>query len=263
MPLDELVITRAIMESYMDKFLGSLDSDVAIVGAGPAGLVCAYYLAQGGASVAIYERKLSVGGGIWGGGAMFNQVVIQEEAKRILDDMEISYMPYEKEEGYYLVDAVELSCALGLKAVRAGVKIFNLFTVVDVKVVGEEERVSGLVLSWTPVEMAGLHVDPITVGAKYVVDGTGHDAEVARVIQDKLGKRLNTPTGKVVGEKSMWAEFGEKSVPECTGEVYPGLFVIGMAATACYGTHRMGPIFGGMLLSGEKAAKMLLERLKG
>ncbi len=263
MPLDELVITRAIMESYMDKFLGSLDSDVAIVGAGPAGLVCAYYLARAGAKVTIYERKLSIGGGIWGGGAMFNQVVVQEEARRILDDMEISYEPYEKERGYYLLDAVELSCALGLKAIKAGVKIFNLFTVVDVKVSGEEERVSGLVLSWTPVEMAGLHVDPITVGAKYVVDGTGHDAEVARVVQDKLEKKLDTPTGKVAGERSMWADFGEKSVPECTGEVYPGLFVIGMAATACYGAHRMGPVFGGMLLSGEKAAKMILERLKG
>ena len=263
MPLDELVITRAIMESYMDKFLGSLDSDVAIVGAGPAGLVCAYYLAKAGAKVTLYERKLSIGGGIWGGGAMFNQVVVQEEARRILDDMGISYEPYEKEKGYYLLDAVELSCALGLKALQAGAKIFNLFTVVDVKVSGEEERVSGLVLSWTPVEMAGLHVDPITVGARYVVDGTGHDAEVARVVQDKLERKLNTPTGRVAGERSMWADFGEKSVPECTGEVYPGLFVIGMAATACYGTHRMGPVFGGMLLSGEKAAGMILERLKG
>ena len=263
MPLDELVITRAIMESYMDKFLGSLDSDVAIVGAGPAGLVCAYYLAKAGAKVTIYERKLSIGGGIWGGGAMFNQVVVQEEAKRILDDMGISYEPYEREEGYYLLDAVELSCALGLKAIKAGARIFNLFTVVDVKVSGEEERVSGLVLSWTPVEMTGLHVDPITVGARYVVDGTGHDAEVARVVQDKLEKKLNTPTGKVAGERSMWADFGEKSVPQCTGEVYPGLFVIGMAATACYGAHRMGPVFGGMLLSGEKAARMILERLKG
>ncbi len=263
MPLDELVITRAIMESYMDKFLGSLDSDVAIVGAGPAGLVCAYYLARGGARVAVYERKLSIGGGIWGGGAMFNQVVVQEEARGILDDMEVSYRPYERGEGYYVVDAVELSCALGLKAVRAGVKIFNLFTVVDVKVSGEEERVSGLVLSWTPVELGGLHVDPVTIGARYVVDGTGHDAEVAKVVQEKLGKELNTPTGKVVGERSMWADFGEKSVPQCTGEVYPGLFVIGMAATACYGTHRMGPVFGGMLLSGEKAARMILDRLKG
>jgi len=262
MLLDELVITRAIMESYTEKFLDSLDAQVAIVGAGPAGLVCAAYLARQGVKVSVFERKLSIGGGIWGGGAMFNQVVVQEEAKRVLDDMDVQYVPYQKEKGYYLVDAIELSCALGLQALRAGARIFNLFSVVDVKVTGEEERVSGLVLSWTPVEMAGLHVDPVTVGARYVVDGTGHDAEVAQVVQDKLGKKLDTPTGKVAGERSMWADFGERSVPECTGEVYPGLFVIGMAATACYGTHRMGPVFGGMLLSGEKAARILLERLK-
>ncbi len=262
MPLDELVITRAIMESYNSKFLDALQADVAIVGAGPAGLVCAYYLAKAGARTVIYERKLSIGGGIWGGGAMFNQVVVQEEAKGIMDALEIRSAPYKGEKGYHLVDAVELSCALGLKALRAGAKIFNLFTVVDVKVSGEEERVSGLVLSWTPVEMTGLHVDPITVGAEYVVDGTGHDAEVASVVQKKLDKRLNTPTGGVAGERSMWADFGERSVPEYTREVYPGLFVIGMAATACYGAHRMGPVFGGMLLSGEKAARMILERLE-
>lgn len=262
MPLDELVITRAILESYTEKFLDMASSDVAIVGAGPAGLVCAYYLAKVGVKVSIFERKSSIGGGIWGGGAMFNQVVVQEEARRVLDEMDVRYFPY-KEEGYYLLDAVEMACSLGLKASRAGAKIFNLFTVVDVKVSGEEERVSGLVLSWTPVEMGGLHVDPITVEAKYVVDGTGHDAEVARVVQKKLKKRLNTPTGEVVGEKSMWADFGERSVPECTREVYPGLFVAGMAATAAFGTHRMGPVFGGMLLSGERAAKEILTKLRG
>jgi len=262
MPLDEITITKAIVETYTQKFLEVASCDVCIVGAGPAGLVCAYYLAKENVKVSVFERKLCIGGGIWGGGAMFNEIVVQEDAKRILDDMGVIYRAY-KEPGYYLVDAIEMACCLGLKAVRAGAKIFNLFSVVDVKVSGEEERVSGLVLSWTPVEMSGLHVDPITVEAKYVVDGTGHDAEIAKVVQEKLQKRLDTPTGKVVGEKSMWAEFGEKSVPECTKEIYPGLFVAGMAATAAFGTHRMGPIFGGMILSGEKAAKEILKRLKG
>jgi sulfide-dependent adenosine diphosphate thiazole synthase len=39
--------------------------------------------------------------------------------------------------------------------------------------------------------------------------------------------------------------------------------VCGMAANASFGSYRMGPIFGGMLLSGEKAAKEIAERLKG
>ncbi len=260
--LDELVVTKAIFEEYVANFVEFSRCDVAIVGSGPAGLVCAYYLAREGVRVSVIEKRLSIGGGIWGGGAMFNKAVVQEAAKEVLDEMEVVYQPYSKEPGYYLVDTVEMACALGLKAVRAGAKVFNLWTAVDVKVTGKEERVCGLVLSWTPVEMAHLMVDPITIEAKYVVDGTGHDAEIAAVVNRKLGKTLNTPTGKIVGERPMWADVGEEMVPENTQEVYPGLFVIGMAATAAYGSHRMGPIFGGMLLSGRKAAREILKKLK-
>jgi len=38
MQLDEIKISRAIIESYKDKLLEALDVDVAIVGAGPAGM---------------------------------------------------------------------------------------------------------------------------------------------------------------------------------------------------------------------------------
>ena len=259
--LDERIITKAIVENYTQKFLDFVDMDVAIVGAGPAGLTCAYYLAKEGAKVGIFERKLSIGGGIWGGGAMFNEIVVQEEALPIVEEMGVSYQSY-REKGYYVLNAIEFACALGLKAIKAGAKIFNLWSAIDVKVKGEDERVNGLVILWTPVEMAGLHVDPVTVESKFVVDGTGHDAEIANVVVKKLKKRLNTPTGDVAGERPMWAEFGEKATEEFTGEVYPGVFVIGMAAVACYGKHRMGPIFGGMLLSGKKAANLILERLK-
>jgi ribulose 1,5-bisphosphate synthetase/thiazole synthase len=44
MKLDEIVISRAIIESYKDKLIKALDVDVAIVGGGPAGMVCGYYL---------------------------------------------------------------------------------------------------------------------------------------------------------------------------------------------------------------------------
>jgi len=60
----------------------------------------------------------------------------------------------------------------------------------------------------------------------------------------------------------MWAEVAEREVIENTREVYPGLIVAGMAAAAVFGSPRMGPIFGGMLLSGRKAAKLAVELLK-
>jgi len=59
----------------------------------------------------------------------------------------------------------------------------------------------------------------------------------------------------------MWSEKAETLTLENTKEVFPGLYVTGMAANATFGGPRMGPIFGGMLLSGEKVAKLLLKRL--
>ena len=59
----------------------------------------------------------------------------------------------------------------------------------------------------------------------------------------------------------MWSDRAESLTLENTCEVFPGLFIAGMAANATFGAPRMGPIFGGMLLSGEKAAKELIGRL--
>ncbi|MBU4201969.1 MAG: FAD-dependent oxidoreductase, partial [Candidatus Altiarchaeota archaeon] len=72
--IDETKITRAILENAFKDILDSLDIDVAIAGGGPAGLVAARYLADGGASVSLFERKLSVGGGMWGGRMMFPKI---------------------------------------------------------------------------------------------------------------------------------------------------------------------------------------------
>jgi thiamine thiazole synthase len=257
MHLDEIKISKAIIESYKDKLLYALDVDVAVVGAGPAGMACAYYLAKAGKKVVIFERKLSVGGGMWGGGMMFNEIVVQEKAKGILDQFGVKTRIYER--GYYLADSIESVSTICSKTVKAGVKIFNLMSAEDVLV--RAKRVCGLVLNWTSVEMAHLHVDPITMRAKFVVDATGHAAEIARIVERKSGIRLNTKTGKIMGEQSMWAEVAEDTIVKNSKEICAGLFACGMCANAVFGGPRMGPIFGGMLLSGEKLAKDLFKRL--
>jgi len=242
----------------MTKFSDCLELDVAIVGAGPSGLMAALRLAQKGHKVAVFERKLSIGGGMWGGGMMFNEIVVQEQGAVILKDLGISVE--EAGDGYYTADSVECTSTLTSLACKAGARIFNLMTVEDVMV--RENRVTGLVINWSAVDIAGFHVDPLAVRAGYVVESTGHDTEVLRVVQKKTGERLLTDTGKIMGEQSMWAEVAENTTLENTKEAFPGVFVSGMAANATFGSFRMGPIFGGMLLSGERVAELIDERLR-
>ncbi|MBW1902622.1 MAG: thiazole biosynthesis protein [Deltaproteobacteria bacterium] len=257
MALDEVVITKAIIDRYYEKLINSLETDVAIVGGGPAGLVAGYFLAKAGKKVVLYERKLSAGGGMWGGGMLFNEIVVQKSAIHLLDEFNIRYTEYQ--EDYYTADSVEAITSLTAEAIRAGMTLFNCVSVEDVMM--RPERIEGLVINWSPVEMAGLHVDPLTVRSKFVIDTTGHDTEVVKVVVKKVPGELQTPTGKIEGEKSMWADRAEELTLENTCEVFPGLFVAGMAANATFGGPRMGPIFGGMLLSGEKVAHELIARL--
>ncbi len=258
MKLDDVVITKAIVEGFYKKFLEYSEVDVAIAGAGPAGLCAAYFLAKEKVKVAVFERKLSVGGGMWGGGMMFNELVVGEEGRTILDEIEVNYKTYQK--GYYTADAVECISTLCSKATKAGAKVFNLISVEDVMLEGEE--VCGLVLNWSAVQMANLHVDPLTIRAKYLVEATGHPAELVKIIVKKIGPKLFTSTGDIVGERPMWADMGEKEVVKNSKEVFPRIYVVGMAANAVFGAHRMGPIFGGMLLSGKKVAQEVLKKLK-
>ncbi len=260
MALDERVISKAIIERYMQKFLSNLDCDCTIVGGGPAGLVCAHTLAQNGLKVTLLDKRLSVGGGMWGGAMMFNEIVVQEEGKKILDEFDIKTVPYEP--NYYTADSIEAITTLISKTVKAGVKIFNGIEVEDVvlKHVGGAYRVGGVVINWTTVNMAHLPVDPIVVSSKFTVDATGHDAYLAQTLVEKAKVKLNTDSGRVVGEKPMWADVGEQDTVNQTKEVFNGLFVCGMAANAVSGAHRMGPIFGGMLNSGKKCAQLILDQ---
>ena len=256
MGLEETIISEAIISSYSKDLLNYLKSDVAVVGAGPCGLIAAYYLAKEGVKTAVFERKLSIGGGIWGGGIGYNKIIVQHQAKRILDELEVRSSEYQP--NYYVAGAIETVCLLGAASLRAGVKIFNLMSAEDVMI--RQDKVTGLVINFSSIEMAQLHVDPIALKSTYVIDATGHSAEIAHIILKKVG-RLKTESGGIEGEKSMWAEAAEEQVVKNSREIYPQAYVAGMAANAVFGGPRMGPIFGGMLLSGEKVAKDILKRL--
>jgi len=256
MNIDDIVVSKLIFDRFAEKFKDSMEVDVAIAGAGPAGLTAARYLAKAGKKVVIFERKLSPGGGMWGGGMTFPTIIVQEQSKDILEETGIKIR--DEGEGYYSADSIESTVKLCASAIDAGATLLNTISVEDVLIKGK--KVNGFVINWSSIEIAGLHVDPLSIRARYCIDATGHAAEVCRIVQRKVGK-LNTPSGKIEEEKSMCAELGEQTVVENTKEVYPGLFVTGMAANAVYGAPRMGPIFGGMLLSGKKVAEMILKKL--
>ncbi len=256
--LDEVMITRAIIERYTEKLIRATDVDVAIAGAGPAGITAAKYLAEAGYNVAIFERKLSPGGGMWGGGMLYNEIVVQEAALPILDEFGVKYARYKDD--YYTADSVECVAKLLSKALDAGAVLFNTISVEDTMI--KDNRLTGFVINWSAVDVAGLHVDPLTIQCKYAIEATGHPLEVLNTIVTKKGKDLNTKDGNIQWEEPMDAAVGEKLVVENTKEVYPGIYVAGMAANAVYGSPRMGPVFGGMLLSGKKVALDIIERLK-
>ncbi len=245
---DEVRITRAIVREALRDWEEIASVDAAIVGAGPSGMAAAYYLARSGIRAVVFERRLGFGGGI-GGGAMFlHKVVVEPPADEVLRDVGARYR--EVEQGLYALDAAELMAKLASAALDAGAKIIHGVSVEDVIFRRDPLRVAGVVVNWTASEMSGLHVDPLFVSSRAVVDATGHDASVVEVASRKVPE-LGI---EIRGERSAYSELSEALVVEGTGEVAPGLYVAGMAVAKVRGLPRMGPIFGAMLLSGRKVA---------
>jgi thiazole biosynthesis enzyme len=253
---DEVLISKAILNAYHDKLLSRIESDVVIVGAGPSGLTAAYCLARRGLKVVVLEKRLSPGGGVWGGGMGMNEVVVQEEAVPLLEAFGVARD--RRYEGLVVVDATDLAASLSLGALRAGAVLLNLVTVEDLCVRGG--NVAGVVVNRTMISGA-LHVDPITLSARATVDATGHDAAIVEMLRKRglLGPQSASPNW---GQAPMDAEAGEAFVVERVAEVYPCLWVTGMSICTVFNGPRMGPIFGGMLLSGKRAADLIAGKLE-
>lgn len=250
--IKETQISKAIVDSYHRKLLRSIESDVVIVGAGPAGLTAASHLAAAGRKVTILEKRLAPGGGVWGGGMGMNEIVVQAEAIPVLEESAIRHD--HQCEGLYVIDAAELACGLCLRAIRAGATLLNLATLEDVCV--HDGKVTGVVVNRTMISGA-LPVDPIVLRAEVVIDASGHEAVAVERLR---ARNLIAARPASVGERPMDAAAGEAFVVKRVAEAFPGLWVTGMAVCATFGGPRMGPVFGGMLLSGKRVAELILER---
>jgi len=247
-------VTKAIVSEFAEEFLEYVESDVVIVGAGPSGLIAAKKLAEKGVKVLLIESNNYLGGGFWIGGYLMNKLTVREPGQRILDEIGV---PYKKvQHGLYVADGPHACSKLIGAAMDAGAKVLNMTKFDDVVV--RKDKVGGVVINWTPVSAlprAITCVDPVALESKIVVDATGHDAVVVKSLEQR-------GLVEIEGFEGMWVEKSEDAVVEKTGEVYPGVFVTGMAVATTYGSTRMGPTFGGMLLSGERVAEQIIDHLK-
>lgn len=253
--LRESDVTKTIVRGFLNDFLEYATSDVIIVGSGPCGTTAGMILAREGIKTLIIEKDVKPGGGMWQGGMLFPKMVIEEPANLLLEQFGIKL---KKEGEVYTADSYYVSSKLLSLAFEHGAKMFNSVQVQDV--IYRDDGLKGVVINWSQVaHLTANCVDPLALEAKVVIDATGHNASVARVVSEKIGLK-----GGFVGrEGSMWVEKAELATVENTKEIYPNLIVAGMAANGVAGLPRMGPVFGGMFLSGLKAAKLALMKVNG
>ncbi|RMF89944.1 MAG: thiazole biosynthesis protein [Methanobacteriota archaeon] len=245
-------VSRAIIEGFTKDLLDHTSTDVVIVGSGPAGLTAAYYLSKEGIRTLIIERNIYAGGGFWQGGFLFPKTVVQSPGNEIIEELGVEME--EVKPGLYMADSFRIVSKLLSKTAEAGAKLLNSTYVDDV--IYKDGRISGVVVNWFPITQMPKFItcmDPIALEAKVVIDATGHDAAISTRAREILGLESIDPGERRHG--AMNVSEAEEAVVEHTGEIIPGLVICGMAVATIYRTPRMGPIFGGMLLSGRKAAE--------
>jgi thiazole biosynthesis enzyme len=247
-PVSDGDVTRAILRNFAGDLDDYICSDAIVVGAGPAGLVCARELARKGLRVLLVERNNYLGGGFWIGGFLMNKLTVRAPAQSEL--VELGVRLTEANDGLFVADAPWACSKLIASTCDAGVKTLNMTTVDDL--VLKRGRVCGVVVNWTPVGALPRQitcVDPVSFEAGVIVDATGHDAAIVEMLARRELIELR-------GMGPMDAESSEDAIVEHTGEVFPGLIACGMSVSTIHGLPRMGPTFGGMLVSGRRAAEL-------
>uniref|UniRef100_A0A6N2N2S6 Thiamine thiazole synthase, chloroplastic n=1 Tax=Salix viminalis TaxID=40686 RepID=A0A6N2N2S6_SALVM len=259
-PIKESVVSREMTRRYMTDMITHADTDVVIVGAGSAGLSCAYELSKNpSVKIAIVEQSVSPGGGAWLGGQLFSAMVVRKPAHLFLDELEIEY---DEQEDYVVIKHAALftSTIMSRLLARPNVKLFNAVAAEDLIV--KEGRVGGVVTNWALVSMnhdTQSCMDPNVMEAKVVVSSCGHDGPFGATGV----KRLKTIglIDSVPGMKALDMNAAEDAIVKLTREVVPGMIVTGMEVAEIDGSPRMGPTFGAMMISGQKAAHLALKSL--
>lgn len=271
-PIRESTVSRAMTRRYFKDMDSYAEADVVIVGAGSAGLSCAYELTKQrpDLKIAIIEQNVSPGGGAWLGGQLFSAMVIRKPAHNLLNELEIAY----EDEGDYVVvkHAALFTSTLLSKVLQApNVKLFNATAVEDLivredkakDIVGGGKYIGGVVTNWTLVT---LHhdtqscMDPNVIEAKVVVSSCGHDGPMGAHSVKRLASLGMVP--EVPGMGALDMNTAEDKIVNNTREVVPGLVLAGMELSEVDGSPRMGPTFGAMFISGQKAAHVALNVLK-
>ncbi|KAG8080283.1 hypothetical protein GUJ93_ZPchr0007g3029 [Zizania palustris] len=259
-PIKESIVSREMTRRYMTDMITYADTDVVIVGAGSAGLSCAYELSKDpSVSIAIIEQSVSPGGGAWLGGQLFSAMVVRKPAHLFLDELGVAY---DEQEDYVVIKHAALftSTVMSRLLGRPNVKLFNAVAVEDLIV--KEGRVGGVVTNWALVSMnhdTQSCMDPNVMESKVVVSSCGHDgpfgATGVKRLQD-IGMIDAVP-----GMRALDMNTAEDEIVRLTREVVPGMIVTGMEVAEIDGAPRMGPTFGAMMLSGQKAAHLALKAL--
>jgi len=125
----------------MTDMITFADTDVVIIGAGSAGLSCAYELSKNpDVNVAIIEQSVSPGGGAWLGGQLFSAMVVRKPAHKFLDEIGVDY---DEQDTYVVIKHAALftSTIMARLLARPNVKLFNAVAAEDLIV--KSGRVAG------------------------------------------------------------------------------------------------------------------------